>query len=57
MFHYYGKTALVAIKSTEMEVLTYPVCIKVWKLWKSFPMEKAHMCTRRLTAVIGKHEL
>lgn len=57
VFYYYGKAALVAIKSTEMEVLTYPICIKIWKCWKSFPMEKAHMCIMRLTVVIGKLKL
>jgi len=54
MFYYYGKTKLVSIKIIEMGTLSYLICIKFWKHWKSFHMEKAYMCIRKLTVVMGE---
>lgn len=54
MFYYYGKEKLVSMKIVEMGILSYLICVKVWKHLESFQMEKVYMCIRKLTVVMGK---
>lgn len=54
VFYDYGKTKQVSIQIVEMNTLDYLICMKVWKHFEYFQMEKAYMCIRKLSVVMGK---